>query len=187
MWPQGAFPCLPGTPGYLQSDKGHGLGSGNLVEKYLSYNKIGNLVSFSSIPQITPSHPPRYNNLPFAMKHNLRDFYIWLFRHLILKNQHISRPKPLRAPAGSPVVALLLVPSAHHSRHTQILAHLMPHSHQKLNGTTRTCPGSTIYPVSPPHCSPANPNPNCATQDLHGVKPSPWSVPKTWVPGCLPW
>lgn len=25
--------------------------------------------------------------------------------------------------------------------------------------------------------------PNCATQDLHGVKPSPWSV----LPGCLTW
>lgn len=93
MWPQGAFPHLPGTPGYLQSDKGHGLGSGNLVEKYLSYNKIGNLVSFSSIPQITPSHPPRYNNLPFAMKHNLRDFYIWLFRHLILKKSAYFQTK----------------------------------------------------------------------------------------------
>lgn len=33
---------------------GHGLGRGNLVEKSLSYNKIGNLVFLSSIPSSLP-------------------------------------------------------------------------------------------------------------------------------------
>lgn len=57
------------------SDKVHNLGISNLVEKYLSYNKIGNLVSFASIsplPQTT--FIQRYNNLPVAAKRSQWDF-----------------------------------------------------------------------------------------------------------------
>lgn len=63
----------------------------------------------------------------------------------------------------------------------------MPHSYQQLNGAKRTGPGSTIYPVCPlPHCSPANPNPNCAVQALHGVKPFSFVPKKPDPPGRLP-
>lgn len=68
-------------------------------------------------------------------------------------------------------------PCPHRSRHTQIQAHLMPLSYQKLNDTNRTGPWSTIHL---PHCSPANPNPNCATQALHRVKPFSF-IPKGWA------
>lgn len=149
------------------------------MEKYLSYNKIGNLISFSSTPQITPSHPPRYNNLPFAMKHNLRDFYIVVQASQIKKSAY-SQTEATEGThwqfSGCPPLGPKC-PSL--QAHIDFGSFIMPHSNQKLNGTTRAHPGSTIYPVSPPHCSSTNPNLSCATQDLHGVKPPPWSVPKT--------
>jgi len=170
MRPRGAFPRLHGTPGYLQSGKGHDFGSGNLVEKYLSYNKIGNLVSFSSTPQITPSHPPPQGIMSYLSLRstNSEISRFRLFTHLILKkkikksaysqteategtHQQLSgRPSlgPERPDRRSSDTSRRY-PRPHRSRCPQLWAHLMPHSYRKLNSTERTGPGSTIYPVSP--------------------------------------
>lgn len=82
---------------------GRDVRSNNWVEKYLSYNKIGNLISFSSTPQVTPSPHPRYSDLPLATKHKLR-FWIWC-GHPVSFHKHILRLKPCYGLTAHPPLA----------------------------------------------------------------------------------